>query len=113
MDRSRPPGAPPRRTPTGKVIGLRTTYVGTEHEYLRGTKVRVVAVLRGAAADPEAEHDYLTDDEEIARVRGVTAADRIEVQPWIAEEGRFSFVTSDPKASDLVAFAHLVSGTGR
>jgi hypothetical protein len=29
------------------------------------------------------------------------------VAPWIEKEGRFSFVTSDPKAVDLEAYAHL------
>ncbi len=38
---------------------------------------------------------------------------RAKVQPWLLEEGRFSSVTSDPKAVDLEAFAHLASGTGR
>jgi hypothetical protein len=37
----------------------------------------------------------------------VTADDRIEVQPWLEAESRFSFVTSDPRAVDLECFAHL------
>ena len=47
------------------------------------------------------------DEEDIARRGGVTADDRVEVQPWIEKEGRFSFVTSDPKAVDLAAFKRL------
>jgi hypothetical protein len=37
----------------------------------------------------------------------VTADDRVEVQPWLAAEGRFSFVSSDPRAIDLACFASL------
>ena len=64
-----------------------------------------MAVLKDALRVEE--HGYLTDDDAIARAGGVTVFDRIEVAPWIEKEGRFSFVTSDPKAVDLTAFAHL------
>jgi len=37
----------------------------------------------------------------------VTADDRVEVQPWLEAEGRFSFVASDPRAIDLACFASL------
>jgi len=37
----------------------------------------------------------------------VTADDRVEVQPWIEREERFSFVSSDPRAIDLDCFKHL------
>ena len=93
-----------------QTIGTTTTYHGTEHRYLKGHPVRVVAVIKGAAApnyDADADGAYLTDDEDIARAGGVTAADRVEVQPWIEREGRFSFVSSDPRAIDLASFAHL------
>jgi len=119
-----------------KVIGTITTYRGQEHRYLTGHKVRVVAVLKNALLQkssgldlcsrvdehavgsavnplqPDLDPDgpdsaYLTDDDDIARAGCVTANDRIEVAPWIEKEGRFSFVTSDPKAVDLAAFAHL------
>ena len=36
----------------------------------------------------------------------MTADDRVEVQPWLAAEGRFSFV-SRPRAIDLACFASL------
>ena len=62
-----------------KTLGTTTTYDGTEHGYLRGHDVRIV----------------------------VTADDRVEVQPWLAAEGRFSFVSSDPRAIDLACFASL------
>ena len=34
---------------SARVIGRRTTYHGDEHPYLRGYKVRIVAVLKNAA----------------------------------------------------------------
>jgi len=37
----------------------------------------------------------------------VKANDRVEVQPFLEKEGRFSFVSSDPKATSLACFAHL------
>jgi hypothetical protein len=37
----------------------------------------------------------------------VTAYDRIEVQPWLEREQRWSCVTSDPRAIDLACFRHL------
>ena len=39
---------------------------------------------------------------------GVTAHDRVEVQPWLEREQRWSFVTSDPRAIDLACFRHLL-----
>ncbi len=94
-----------------KVIGTTTTYHGDEHGYLRGHEVRIIAVLKNAAR-PDIDVDgpdyaNLSDDEDIARAGGITADDRIEVQPWIEKEGRFSFVSSDPRATDLACFADL------
>ena len=94
-----------------KIIGQVTTYHGDEHPYLKGYQVRIVAVLHNAAK-PDIDVDgsdyaHLDDDRDIERAGGVTAYDRIEVQPWIEKEGRFSFVTSDPKAVDLAAFEGL------
>ena len=94
-----------------KVIGKVTTYHGDEHRYLRGYKVRIVAVLKNAAK-PDIDvdgpdYDHLSDDQDLARAGGVTADDRIEVQPWIEREGRFSFVSSDPRAIDLGCFKAL------
>ena len=93
-----------------QIIGTTTTYHGTEHRYLVGYEVRVIAVIKGAAGpdyDLDADGAYLTDDEDIARAGGVTADDRVEVQPWIEKEGRFSFASSDPRAIDLACFADL------
>ena len=89
-----------------KILGSTTTYNGTEHPYLRGFKVRIVAVMKRAAT-PDQDDSYLRDEEELARVGGVTANDRVEVQPWLAAERRWSFVTSDPRAVDLAIFLNL------
>ena len=93
-----------------KILGSTTTYHGTEHLYLRGLKVRIVAVMKRAAApdyDPDRDGSYLRDEEDIARAGGVTADDRVEVQPWLADEKRWSFVCSDPRALDLGCFKKL------
>jgi len=92
-----------------KTIGTITTYDGDEHPYLRGHKLRIVAVLPGAAAPdfaPDSEGSVFRDDHEIERAGGVTADDRIEIQPWVEREQRWSFVTSDPRAIDLACFRH-------
>ena len=94
-----------------KKIGSVTTYLGTEHRHLLAIRVRIVAVTKGAARDdfdPDADEAYpLTEDADIDQHGGVTADDRVEVQPWIAKEGRYSLVSSDPKAADLACFRHL------
>lgn len=95
---------------TTKTIGTVTTYHGTEFRYLRGQKVRIVGVFKNAAGpdhDPD-EDAYITDDDSLLRFGAVTANDRVEVQPWLEKEGRFSFASSDPKATDLAVFAGLM-----
>ena len=95
-----------------KILGSTMTYHGTEHPYLKGYKVRIVAVLKNAAR-PDIDvdgPDYAHIEDELARAGGVTADDRIEVQPYLEKEGRYSFVTSDPMACELAAFAHLRRG---
>ena len=87
-----------------KIIGTTTTYHGTEHAYLRGHDLRIIAVIVGGA-DPDVDPDdvqLLRSDEEIEAAGGVRATDRVEVQPWIDDKdgGRWSFVTSDPLAVD-------------
>jgi len=104
-----------RQNAAKPVIGRTTTYHGTEHAYLKGYTVKIIAVIKNAARpdyDPDEDEQYITGEEELARAGGVTAADRIEVQPWIEKEGRFSFVSSDPKATDLECFAGL-AGRGK
>ena len=93
-----------------KTLGTTTNYAGTEHAYLRGHRVRIVAVLKNALRadyDPDQDGQYIRDDEDLERAGGVTADDRVEVQPWLAAERRFSFVSSDPRAIDLACFASL------
>ena len=93
-----------------KTLGITTTYDGTEHGYLRGHKVRIVAVLKNALRadyDPDQDGQYIREEEDLERAGGVTADDRVEVQPWLAAERRFSFVSSDPRAIDLACFASL------
>ena len=99
---------------TKKIIGTVTRYAGDEHPYLRGHDVRIVAVLHNGNAEPDEDgeipgYEHLDNDTDIARFGGVTANDRIEVTPWIENEGRFSWVTSDPLAIDLAAFSNLRS----
>jgi len=93
-----------------QIIGTTTTYHGAEHGSLQGYRVRIIAVIKGAAApdyDPDLDSVTLRDEADLARAGGVSADDRVEVQPWLEKEGRFSFVTSDPLATDLACFAHL------
>lgn len=99
-----------------KVIGTTTTYCGDEHRYLSGHQLCSVGVFIGAASpdhDPDLDAAYVTDDDELARIGGVTAADRIEVKPWIEQAERFSFVSSDPRATDLDRFSALTDGGAR
>lgn len=94
----------------GKTIRTITTYDGDEHPYLRGHRVLIVAVMKGAAAsnhDPDREGSYLRDEADVVRAGGITADDRVEVQPWLEREKRWSFVTSNPRAIDLTSFHHL------
>jgi hypothetical protein len=96
---------------TKKIIGTVTTYHGDEHRYLRGYKVIIIAVLKNAAK-PDIDVDgpeyaNISDEEELQRAGGVTANDRIEVSPFLKSEGRYSFVSSDPRALDLARFKSL------
>lgn len=99
---------PNRHTPPPKIIGATTTYHGTEHPYLRGLPVQILAVFKPIEADAN-EVLILKSDESLAGAGGVAVGDRVEVRPWLEEEGRWSFVTSDPRAEDLACFAHLVN----
>ena len=97
---------------TAPIIGTETTYNGAEHPYLTGLRVRIVAVMKGAARpDHDPNVPYVHDDENLAREGGVTADDRVEVQPWLEAEGRYSFVTSDARAIDLECFRHRLEAT--
>lgn len=86
-----------------KTIGATTTYIGSEHGYMRGDRVRIIAVHK-------ADGSYVKDEDELARMGGVTADDRLDVRPWLEAEARFSFVSSDPRAIDLECFEYLKRG---
>jgi hypothetical protein len=91
-------------------IGTVTTCDSTEHPYLRGYEVKVVAIFKGAALegrDPDDDYAVATTDEELAALGGLEPGDRAEVTPWLPQLGRFSFATSDPRIEDLAAFRHL------
>jgi hypothetical protein len=70
--------------------------------------VRIVGVMKNAAKpgiDPDGpDYAYITDEDELTRAGGVGPHDRVEVQPWLPTQGRWSFVTSDPLATDLALF---------
>ncbi len=84
-----------------RVIGRRTICDSDEHPYLRGYEVVVVAVLKNALRAEE--YDYLTTEEAVRAVGGVGPDDRLEVAAILPKEG-LSFVTSDPRATDVEAF---------
>jgi len=92
------------------IIGSVTTYVGTEISGLNGCQVRIRAILRGAArpdVNVDAADHYVDDDVTLARLGGITADDRVDVQAWIETLARFSFVSVDARAVDLARFAAL------
>ncbi|MEZ4402848.1 MAG: hypothetical protein R3B06_22700 [Kofleriaceae bacterium] len=66
---------------------------------------------REAMLSADRDEDVDGDEDEEPRLERGTAKsdvfDRVEVQPWLAAEGRFSFVTSDPRAIDLACSASL------
>jgi hypothetical protein len=98
----------------GKVIGTITTCNSTEHRYLAHHEVKIVAVIKGAAApdiDQDADFPVAHTDEQLDRLGGLDANDRCEVLPWLERAGRFSYVASDPRAIDLACFDLIPVGT--
>lgn len=95
------------------MIGTVTTYNGSEMPWLQG-KVRILSVLKGGArpdVDVEASGYQIWDNQTLEAAGGLTAEDRVEVQPWLASKGRFSFVTSNPLAKDLASFQETKNET--
>jgi hypothetical protein len=91
------------------VLGTTTTYLGDEIPGLKGTRVRILAVLRGALradADHDATDAFVSDDETLARLGGVTRDDRVDVVQ-LRPDGTTRFVRCDPRAVDLACFAHI------
>jgi hypothetical protein len=90
-----------------QVIGFETTYTGSEHPYLVGYRVKVIAALKGAAApdfDPDRPGMLITDDATLAESGGLTTDDRVEVLPWIARERGWSFCSSDVRVGELAGW---------
>ena len=91
------------------VIGATTTYVGSEIPGLKGQRVRIFGVMRGALrpdVNVDADDYFLTDDEVLARLGGVTKLDRLDVA-HVRADGSASFVHCDPRAIDLECFVDL------
>ena len=95
----------PKEDKVDKIIGKVTEYTGTEFGFLRKIPVKIIAVFKGAANPERDEYEYIDDDDALERAGGISAQDRVEVAPWIVQEGRFSFATSDPLAKDLAYLA--------
>jgi len=92
------------------VIGVVTTYIGSEIPGLRGKRVRIYAVLRGGArpgVDVDSDDYFVTDDARLAQLGGLTHEDRLDTA-HVYPNGRVSFVHCDPLAVDLEMFAHLI-----
>lgn len=92
-----------------KTIGTTTTYVGSEIPGFQGQRVRIFGVMRGALrADVNVDADdyFVTDDDALARLGGVTKHDRVDVA-HLRADGSASFVHCDPRAIDLECFAGL------
>ena len=94
------------------LIGTTTTYVGDEIPGLRGSRVRIFGVMRGAlrpGVDVDADDYFVSDDATLLRLGGVTKDDRLDVA-HVRADGTASFVHCDPRALDLECFAHLKGG---
>lgn len=77
-----------------RIIGAEFRYVGTTHPWAKGLRVRVIAIHRGG------DEGWVIDDD--ARLDGgLLPGDVVEFQPWVREEGRFSWVTGDAAPEDL------------
>jgi len=98
-----------------QIIGSTTTFIGEsgEHKYLKNYKVLIRGIIKngvlpeGKGYDPDADDAYISDNDYLLEIGGVTANDRIDVQPWIEKVKRFSWVSSDARAVDLKMFSHL------
>jgi hypothetical protein len=84
-----------------KIIGRRARYKGREHPYLEEVViVRAFIAQESDELDDPDNHLYLDNDADIEAAGGVKPTDRVEVQP-VLPDGRLSWVTSDPRLSDL------------
>ena len=88
-------------TPVTKLIGTVANYVGDAHPYLRGCTVKVVSVVTRPEGDPDGGA-VCTSDGNLAAVGGLEPdRDIIEVVPWLVDQQRWSFVSSDARLDDL------------
>ena len=86
-----------------KTIGATTTYTGTDHPYLTGHRVKIVAIHHGVLINPD-DYQILRDDDAISTAGGVDpSTDLVEVAP-VKGDGTPSFVTSDARVADLEMF---------
>lgn len=88
---------------TSATIGTIVTYRGTEHAYLRGHKCRIAAVIKGGARadfNPDTSRRII-DPLALEDVGGITADDRVDLEPWIVAESRWSFAASDARADEI------------
>jgi hypothetical protein len=92
------------------IIGTTTTYLGTEIPGLKGERVRTFGILRGALGpdvDVDSNDYFVSDDEHLERLGGVTQLDRVDIA-HLYPDGSASFVHCDARAIDLDCFAHLL-----
>jgi hypothetical protein len=76
-----------------QTIGSVHTYSGSYHKCIIGTKVRIVAVLQ--------EDRHITDESDLLLHGGIKRTDRVEIQPWIESQQRYSCVGYDALYSEL------------
>jgi hypothetical protein len=77
--------------------------------------VRIVAVLRGAVhpgANIDTDNYFVTDNDALARLGGVTKNDRIHVE-HIQPDGRVTYIPGNPRAVDLALLSNLDKATKR
>ena len=84
-----------------KIIGAETVYYGVTHRFMYGDRVVIKRVMR----DAEDSLMVFTTDKEIEEAGGINLeTDCVEVRPFIREESRFSWVSSNADIRDLELF---------
>lgn len=87
-----------------KIIGQETMVLGGTHRFLIGKMVKIIALHKQHDNDPD-QVEIFTSDQSIRQAGGVKPTDIVVVQPWVPEQGRYSWVTSDVLAHDLDLFS--------
>ena len=75
------------------MIGKTAIYWGDKYGMKPGHKVQIRAIM-------PADGRYFAD-ESMLDLWKPGPGDRVEVRPWISQEGRWSFVTCDPLLADV------------